>query len=273
MGSGVSLEMNLRIELHAALANTLKRARIRMGTDQYTLAAAVGLSRSMVKRLELGELFSVSQEDLQKVLQALTAVLQPSELEVPIRYMDETIPSCVLGDLLPTGPSEEEEEISPDREDLEEVVRDEEAVKRDQQPKQDPWDHIEEIHALLLGSKEGLSMDEIQAALHLSQGSSAKKGLVEILLRLGATCEGRWVLQPKKGGRISPEEKGQIDSQVRTFVRGRRGIMTSREVAQACKIKQDHARMILQKLVSEGALRAINIKRGSFYLRIEGSSV
>lgn len=274
--------MEQRIYLTPELANLLKRTRQRAGTDQYTLAALAGLSRSMVKRLELGEHHSASVEDFRNHLLALAAHLQPTDLALPVSYMNGPDSPTLIRDFLSTA---EAEEISSGTTgeafsltdlaplDLSSPKGNE---MKHTQPKRDPWDCIEEIHSFLQSrGAEGVPFSEIQSSLNLSLGSPAKRSLLEILVRLGASqASGVWALPPTTEGRISPEDKKRMEVQVRSYVRGQgHGIMTSREVAQACKIRQDHARQILQNLVSEGVLRSRNIKRGSFYYRAAGSAV
>lgn len=73
----------MRVALTKKRADELKTARIRAGKSQYELANELGWVRSKVKRLEKGEVRTISEEDLKALERRLRSHPDVKEVRIP----------------------------------------------------------------------------------------------------------------------------------------------------------------------------------------------
>lgn len=245
--------------LTTELSEILGRARKSAGLSPEDLSQKTGLPLSQVKFLETGKAHTVSLEQLIQVLQLLWPHMRPRDLGLSLQLTGGT--TAVVRKLVAPGQVVEGFMSS---------VRSGGSRREQKQTLKDPWDHVAEIKDYLQAHPQGSRFAKIQEDLGFRRSKEAREGLLEILLRLSARLEENvWVLPERAPKRLSPEEKEDLELRVRTFVSKKHGIMTSRLVAKACQTTQDRARRVLQVLVEEGLLRSRNIKRSSFYYRVE----
>ena len=88
-------EDELRVKLPKHIANDLRKLRERSGLTQYELADQSGLTRSKIKRIEKGEVSTIVQKELDKIMSILTVPSSPaptpkSKLSRPSRVAGES---------------------------------------------------------------------------------------------------------------------------------------------------------------------------------------
>lgn len=88
-------EEEARVKLPKHIANDLRKLRERSGLTQYQLADQSGLTRSKIKRIEKGEVSTIVQQELDKIMSILTVHSGPisapkSKLSRPSRSAGDT---------------------------------------------------------------------------------------------------------------------------------------------------------------------------------------